>query len=53
LLIGWDFTGDEEPEETLGKRFGASRSFGKLLLNLGDGLATEADALLYKWSQSR
>jgi hypothetical protein len=53
LLISWNFTGDEEPEETLRKRLGAPRSFGKLLLNLGNGLATEADALLYKRRKSR
>jgi hypothetical protein len=46
LLVSWDFAGDEEPEETLRKRLRTTWSLGKLLLNLGDGLATEADTLL-------
>ena len=46
LLMRWDFSGDEEPEETLRKGFRATWSLGKLLLNLGDGLATEANTLL-------
>jgi hypothetical protein len=48
LLSSRDLAGDEEPEETFGKRFRATGSLGKLLLNLGNGLATEADALLYR-----
>lgn len=46
LLFGWDFTSKEEPEETFGKRLVASWSLGKGLLDVGDGVATEADTLL-------
>jgi hypothetical protein len=46
LLSRWDFSGDEEPKETLRKGLCATWSLGKLLLNLRDGLATEANALL-------
>ena len=48
MFVGRDLAGDEEPEKTFGKRFGTTWSFGKLLLNLGNGLAAEADALLYR-----
>lgn len=46
LLLGGDLAGEEEPEETLGKGLVATRSLGEELLDLGDGLAAEADTLL-------
>lgn len=46
LLDTWNFAGEQEPEETLGKGFFAAGSLGQELLDLGDGLATEADTLL-------
>jgi hypothetical protein len=46
LLLGWDLTGQEEPEETLGQRLGATGSLGEKLLALRNGLAAEADTLL-------
>ena len=48
LLLSRDFACDQEPEETLGKGLRASGSFGELCLNLRDGLATEADSLLWR-----
>jgi hypothetical protein len=46
LLIRWDLASDEEPKETLRKGLRTTWSLGKLLLNLGDGLATEANTLI-------
>lgn len=46
LLRGRDLAGDEEPEETLGERLGAAGSLGEGGLDLGDGLAAEADTLI-------
>ncbi len=46
LLMCWDLAGDEEPKETLRKGFRATQGLGELLLNFGDGLATEANTLL-------
>jgi hypothetical protein len=46
LLICWDLASDEEPKKTLRKGLRATWSLRKLLLNLGDGLATEAYTLL-------
>lgn len=48
LLLGGDLTGDEEPEETLREGLGTTGGLGEELLALGDGLATEADTLIYK-----
>lgn len=36
LLLGGNLTGEEEPEETLGKRLGTTGSLGEKLLALGD-----------------
>ena len=47
LLLGGDLAGEEEPEETLGQRLRPTGGLGEGLLALGDGLATEANALLY------
>ena len=47
LLLGGDLAGDKEPEETFGEGLGATGGLGEELLALGDGLATEADTLLY------
>jgi hypothetical protein len=46
LLLGGDLAGQEKPEETLGKRLLAAGGLGEKLLDLGDGLAAEADTLL-------
>lgn len=46
LLLGGDFTGDEQPEERLGKRLLTTISSGKQLLAFGDGQTTEADTFL-------
>ena len=46
LLLGGDLAGEEEPEETLGQRLRPTGGLGEGLLALGDGLATEANALL-------
>jgi hypothetical protein len=46
LLLGGDLAGQEQPEETLGEGLGATRGLGEKLLDLGDGLAAEADTLL-------
>lgn len=46
LLIRWDLASDKEPKETLRKGLRATWSLGKLLLDLGDGLATEANTLI-------
>lgn len=46
LLLGGNLTGEEEPEETLGKGLAAAGGLGEDLLALGDGLAAETDALL-------
>ncbi len=44
LLLGGDLASEEKPEETFGKRLGPAGGPGKSLLDLGDGLATEANA---------
>lgn len=46
LLGSRNFSSDEQPEESLGKGLGSTRSSGQLLLALGDGLASESDTLL-------
>lgn len=46
LLLGGYFTSDQEPEETLGKGLFTAGGLGKLLLDVGNGLATETDTLL-------
>ena len=46
LLLGGDLTGDQEPEETLGKGLGAAGGLGQELLALGDGLSAETDTFL-------
>lgn len=46
LLLGWDFAGDQKPEETFGKGFGAARCCWELGLNLRDSFATEANSFL-------
>jgi hypothetical protein len=46
LLIRRDFAGDKQPKETLRKGLRATWRLRKLLLNLGDGLATEANTLV-------
>ena len=46
LLLSGDLAGEEEPEETLGQRLRPTGGLGEGLLALGDGLATEANALL-------
>lgn len=48
LLLGGDFSSDEQPEESLWKRLGATRSLWKKILALRDGLSTETDTLLCK-----
>lgn len=42
LLGGGDLSGQEEPEESLGKGLVASGSLGEELLALGDGLSSAA-----------
>lgn len=46
LLLGGDFAGDEEPEETFGKGLGTAGGLREKLLALGNGLAAETDTLL-------
>jgi len=46
LLLGWYFTGDQEPEETFWNRFGTTRRFWEECLALRDSFAAEADSLL-------
>lgn len=46
LLGGGYFSGQKQPEKTLGKGLVATRRLGKQLLALRDTLATEADTLL-------
>jgi hypothetical protein len=46
LLLGWDLSSQKEPEKTLRKGFGSTRSFRKSFLDLWDSLATETDTLL-------
>lgn len=43
LLGGGDLSGQEEPEESLGKGLVASGSLGEELLALGDGLSSAAE----------
>lgn len=50
LLLGWDLASKEEPEETLREGLRATRRLGERLLDLRDGLATEADTLIYQQS---
>jgi AAA15 family ATPase/GTPase len=45
LLLGGDFTSDQEPEKRFGQGFLTTISSGQFLLALGDGLATETDTL--------
>ena len=46
LLLRRHLAGEEKPEETLGKGLRPTGGLGEGLLALGDGLATEANALL-------
>ena len=46
LLLGGDLARQEQPEDALGQRLAAAGGLGQKLLALGDGLATEANALL-------
>lgn len=46
LGLGRDLTGQQEPEKTLGERLFTTRTLGKLLLEVRDGLTTEADTFL-------
>ncbi len=46
LLLGGDFSSNQKPEKGLRKRFSAAWSLRKLVLDIGDGLAAETDALL-------
>jgi hypothetical protein len=48
LLLGRDLSGEEEPEESLGKGLGSSGSLGEELLALGDGLSSESDTLVWE-----
>lgn len=45
LGLGGDLTGQQEPEETLRKGLVTTGALGELLLEIGDGLATEANTL--------
>lgn len=57
LLLGGDFTGDEEPEKTFGQWLLPTGGLGKSLLDIGDGFAAETDALLclksWSWRMSK
>jgi hypothetical protein len=46
LLLGGNFTCEQEPEETLRKGLRATLSLGQSFLNLRDSLSTETNALL-------
>lgn len=46
LLLGGDFTSQQEPEETFGQGFRSTGGLGKSLLDIGDGVAAETDTLL-------
>lgn len=46
LGLGGDLTGQQKPEETLGKGLLTAGALGKLLLEVGDSLTTETDTLL-------
>jgi hypothetical protein len=46
LLVTRNLTGQKQPEETLGEWLGTTSGLGKNLLELRDGMATEADTLL-------
>lgn len=48
LLLGGDLAGKEQPEKTFWQGLGATRCAGKELLDFGDSLAAEADALIWK-----
>lgn len=45
LFLGGDFTSKEKPEETFGQWFLATGCLRKGLLDVGDGVTTEADTL--------
>lgn len=45
LLLGGNFTGEQQPEETLRKRLSAIGSLRKLLLAFRDGVSSESDTL--------
>ena len=47
LLGRGDLAGEEQPEEGLGEGFFAARGLGEEILAFFDGLAAEADALLW------
>lgn len=51
LLLRWDLAGDEEPEKSLRQGLRATGCFGEEFLTLGNGFATEANALLYATSE--
>ena len=46
LGLGGDLTGQQKPEETLGKGLLTAGALGELLLEVGDSLTTETDTLL-------
>ena len=46
LFSGLYFIGQEEPEETFGKRFTTTGCFRKLLLTFGNSFTTESDPLV-------
>lgn len=47
LFLRWDFARHKEPEETFWQWLLAARCLGEKCLDLGDGLAAEANALVY------
>jgi len=47
LFWSRDLSGQQEPEESLGKRFATTGSLRKQLLAFGNCLATEANALIW------
>jgi hypothetical protein len=48
LLLRWDFTSGQEPEETFRKRLRTTGSFRKKFLTFRDSFSAETDSLLYE-----
>ena len=48
-----DLARQEQPEEALGERLAALNGRGQELLQLGDGVAAEADPLRFQWVAGR
>jgi hypothetical protein len=46
LLLRGDLTGEQKPEETLGKGLLAAGGLGEGLLDVGNGFSTEANTLV-------